>query len=78
MWQAREIILSSDGVLPDGQGSFSRDGRTFFWSLVVTPIGGGEELYSLALSVAWKEGQKSVLLSRESYVAKPSLETDLI
>lgn len=74
IWQVRESFVYSDEVISDDQGQFTQNGKLFTWALVVKSLA-GEDLKSLALSVAWKEGNRYVTMTKEMYAAK--LSTDL-
>ena len=67
MWESRETLLTG-GTPSEETGDFDLDGRNFAWSVVPETL--TDNLSTFAVSVAWRDGDRHLVVTREMYAAK--------
>lgn len=67
--KVKEGFLVSDNAVSSESGVLQDGGKNINWTLDVSPTS-GENLYSVGMTLTWKEGPKTVQIEGERYVFK--------
>jgi prepilin-type N-terminal cleavage/methylation domain-containing protein len=70
-----ELALLESQVLEQGRtaGQITRGHKTFDWTVQVTLIGEDQGLYAVDVRIFWREGVRTVDISRTAYLMPPQL-----
>jgi prepilin-type N-terminal cleavage/methylation domain-containing protein len=58
----------------EASGQIVRDQRTFYWTMMVSPIDEYHGLYRVDVVLSWNQGSKKAQISRVAYLLPPQLK----
>lgn len=76
IWEVQSELINS-GVAEEGHvsGQIVRDHKTYDWLMAVALVDEAQGLYRVKVTLSWKEGNKKINTTRETYLLPPQLKT---
>lgn len=74
IWEMQEILTESQALdIEETSGKIERDHKTFDWTVSVNSLDLEQALYQVEITLLWKEGNKTVSISRKAYLLPAQL-----
>jgi len=74
IWEVQDELTAAQELRSEQtSGQIIRNHKAFDWNMDVAPLDEEQGLYSVYVTLSWKEGEKQFSISREAYLLPPEL-----
>jgi len=75
IWEVQSNLVSSETLNEEQtSGKIMRDHKIYDWLMAVNSLDETQGLYRVSVTLSWREGNKTIKMTRETYLLPPQLK----